>query len=161
MQKKYFTCPHCGSDVPKNARACPECGSDEETGWSQAASYSYQVVDTGPEESSYFQSRSKLKRVMAAIALFLVSVYVTASFGGFYSLVFLALIIGIIYYATTIYPNTKKAREKRMYRQLLQKAMGSQELAERLIEYERQRDRQADRLKLIQSSLRRWQSDNR
>lgn len=31
------TCPHCGADVPANAKACPECGSDETTGWSEAA----------------------------------------------------------------------------------------------------------------------------
>lgn len=30
-------CPHCGADVPRNARACPECGSDERTGWSEQA----------------------------------------------------------------------------------------------------------------------------
>ena len=31
------TCPNCGADVPRNARACPECGADEQTGWSEAA----------------------------------------------------------------------------------------------------------------------------
>lgn len=31
------TCPNCGADLPRNARACPECGSDEETGWSEEA----------------------------------------------------------------------------------------------------------------------------
>ena len=31
------TCPNCGADVPRGAKACPECGSDEETGWSEAA----------------------------------------------------------------------------------------------------------------------------
>jgi hypothetical protein len=30
-------CPHCGADVPRNARACPECGADEHTGWSETA----------------------------------------------------------------------------------------------------------------------------
>ena len=30
-------CPHCGAEVPPNAKACPECGSDEETGWSEQA----------------------------------------------------------------------------------------------------------------------------
>jgi len=28
------TCPNCGADVPRHARACPECGADERTGWS-------------------------------------------------------------------------------------------------------------------------------
>lgn len=31
------TCPNCGADLPRNARACPECGSDEQTGWSERA----------------------------------------------------------------------------------------------------------------------------
>jgi hypothetical protein len=30
-------CPHCGAEVPRNARACPDCGSDEQTGWSEQA----------------------------------------------------------------------------------------------------------------------------
>jgi uncharacterized membrane protein YvbJ len=29
-----FSCPHCGEQVHKNARACPHCGSDDTTGWS-------------------------------------------------------------------------------------------------------------------------------
>jgi len=28
------TCPNCGTDVPRKARACPGCGADEHTGWS-------------------------------------------------------------------------------------------------------------------------------
>jgi len=31
------TCPNCGADVPRKARACPECGSDEKSGWSEEA----------------------------------------------------------------------------------------------------------------------------
>ena len=31
------TCPNCGADLPRNARACPECGADEKTGWSEDA----------------------------------------------------------------------------------------------------------------------------
>ena len=33
----HETCPHCGADLPRRARACPECGSDEQTGWSERA----------------------------------------------------------------------------------------------------------------------------
>ncbi len=32
-------CPHCGAEVPPNAKACPACGSDEQTGWSEKARY--------------------------------------------------------------------------------------------------------------------------
>ena len=31
------TCPCCGAEVPRNAKACPECGADENTGWSEEA----------------------------------------------------------------------------------------------------------------------------
>jgi RNA polymerase subunit RPABC4/transcription elongation factor Spt4 len=31
------TCPNCGADVPRNAKACPACGADEKTGWSDSA----------------------------------------------------------------------------------------------------------------------------
>jgi hypothetical protein len=30
-------CPHCGAEVPPNAKSCPECGSDGQTGWSDRA----------------------------------------------------------------------------------------------------------------------------
>ena len=33
------TCPNCGADVPRGARACPACGSDDRTGWSDQAAY--------------------------------------------------------------------------------------------------------------------------
>ena len=28
------TCPQCGADLKRGAKACPECGSCEKTGWS-------------------------------------------------------------------------------------------------------------------------------
>ena len=37
MKTPPETCPNCGADVPRNAKACPECGSDERTGWSEEA----------------------------------------------------------------------------------------------------------------------------
>ena len=30
-------CPHCGAEVPRDAKVCPECGSDDTTGWSETA----------------------------------------------------------------------------------------------------------------------------
>jgi zinc-ribbon domain len=55
------TCPNCGADVPRNARACPECGACEETGWSDDA----QTGDLGvPEES--FDYREFVQREFGA-----------------------------------------------------------------------------------------------
>ena len=31
------TCPNCGANVPRKAKACPGCGADEKTGWSDDA----------------------------------------------------------------------------------------------------------------------------
>jgi hypothetical protein len=31
------TCPVCGEDVPRGARACPGCGADERSGWNEDA----------------------------------------------------------------------------------------------------------------------------
>ncbi len=44
-------CPHCGAEVPPNAKACPECGADEETGWSEEACYS--SLDLPDEDFDY------------------------------------------------------------------------------------------------------------
>jgi hypothetical protein len=45
------TCPNCGADVPRKAKACPECGSDEKTGWSDDAHA--QSLDLPDEEFDY------------------------------------------------------------------------------------------------------------
>jgi len=45
------TCPVCGADVPRGARACPECGSDDETGWSDRAHA--QSLDLPDDEFNY------------------------------------------------------------------------------------------------------------
>jgi hypothetical protein len=43
------TCPNCGADVPKRAKACPECGACEETGWSEQG----QEADLGLPDDSF------------------------------------------------------------------------------------------------------------
>jgi hypothetical protein len=35
MEEMTFSCPVCGADVPRRARACPECGACEKSGWSE------------------------------------------------------------------------------------------------------------------------------
>jgi uncharacterized membrane protein YvbJ len=78
------TCPNCGADVPRRAKACPECGSDESTGWSEHATA--QSLDLPDDEFSYdeFVQREfgKPKRSskqifwwLVAIALLIVSLF--------------------------------------------------------------------------------------
>jgi hypothetical protein len=53
MSKRFQppeTCPVCGEDVPRKARACPECGADEESGWKEGALQSDGLPD---EEFDY------------------------------------------------------------------------------------------------------------
>lgn len=45
------TCPVCGADVPRGARACPGCGSDDSTGWSERAQA--QTLDLPDDEFDY------------------------------------------------------------------------------------------------------------
>ena len=35
MDGLTFTCPVCGADVPRRAKACPDCGACDKSGWSQ------------------------------------------------------------------------------------------------------------------------------
>jgi len=35
MEELTFSCPVCGADVPRKAKACPECGACEKSGWSE------------------------------------------------------------------------------------------------------------------------------
>jgi predicted nucleic acid-binding Zn ribbon protein len=46
------TCPVCGADVPRTARACPQCGADEQSGWNDEATV-YDGLDLPDEEFSY------------------------------------------------------------------------------------------------------------
>ena len=50
MAQPPETCPNCGADVPRNAKACPGCGADESTGWADEAQQAT-AADLGlPEE---------------------------------------------------------------------------------------------------------------
>lgn len=81
------TCPNCGADVPRNAKACPECGADEQTGWSEEARASNLGL---PEEHfdydefvrEEFGPRSPLPRGIGwwwwAVAVFLIVAVVVA-----------------------------------------------------------------------------------
>lgn len=78
------TCPNCGADVPRKAKACPECGSDETTGWSDDAHS--QSLDLPDDEFNYdeFVQREFGKPKRSAKKIF-------------WSLVAVALLIGSLF----------------------------------------------------------------
>lgn len=50
MARPPETCPNCGAEVPRNAKACPGCGADENSGWAEDARQAT-AADLGlPEE---------------------------------------------------------------------------------------------------------------
>lgn len=159
----YFICPHCGAEVPSGAPACPECGSDDETGWSEDTAYDglflyYDEAASGPAASTPW-----LKYAMAVVALLTLAAFVAYSLPGVvvYLLPLLLLAAGVVYYLAQSRPNARSSREKQLYRQLVQRARGDEELVERLVGYERRRKPGADRLELLENVLYHWERDSR
>jgi hypothetical protein len=160
---KYFTCPNCGADVPLKARACPECGSDQETGWSEAAKYAHLLPDTNDTEIDSSKSKTWQKYGIAAIALLLIIGFL-ASQGLSWTIPAIsiaALVGGAIYYFVRQYSKSSGGMEKQLYQQLLQRTKGDRQLADRLIAYERQRHREANRVQILQNAIYRWDRDRR
>ncbi len=159
----YFICPHCGAEVPFGAPACPECGSDDETGWSEDTAYDglFLYADEPPDGPA--TSAPWLKYLMAVAAVLTLAAYLAYSLPGVvvYLLPLLLLAAGLVYYVAQSLPNTRQSREKQLYRQLVQRARGDEELVERLIGYERRRKPGADRLELLENVLYHWERDSR
>lgn len=162
---KYFTCPHCGADVPVKALACPECGSDEETGWSEEAKYIHLLPDHEPAEEPRSASSRQLQSYgMGAVAVVMI-ISVLLSQGLTWSIYVVPLLVvaaGIVYYLR----NAGKGgvpwgEEARLYRQLMERCRGDRERADRLIAYEQERTPHFNRLQLLQKALYRFERDAR
>ena len=156
-----FTCPHCGASVPPDATACPECGSDSQTGWSEQADYDDLLLyDDEPQAGSH-QPPAWSKYVTAIVALTAVSALLVYTLPwGIYLIPVVLVAAGVVYYTTQVVPNQRHRQEKQLYRRLLQKARGDKELVARLIEHERRRNPNADRLKWMQDVLYYWERDS-
>lgn len=160
---KYFTCPNCHADVPINALACPECGSDRETGWSEEAQYVHLLPDKGDGETDASRSMTGQKYSMAAIALVVAVAFLVAGGLGWilYLVPFIALGAGITYYVNRRSASSPSGLQRQLYQQLLARAGGDRKLVDRLIEYERERYPDSNRLQLLQNAIYRWDSDRR
>jgi len=89
MKRKPETCPVCGEDVPRNARACPECGADEKSGWNPDAltgdgldlpDQEFNYEDFVKEEFGGGRSKSRKPLLLAAVAAILLIVLVILYF---------------------------------------------------------------------------------
>lgn len=159
---RYFTCPHCGAQVPLDALACPECGSDNETGWSEEADYDDVLLydDEPPADSA--KPAPWPRYLIAIVAIITLSAYLTYSLTwGIYLIPLIVVAAGIVYYVTQVLPHKRYSQEKQLYQRLIQKARGDKELVARLIEHERQRNPDADRLTWMQDVLYYWERDTR
>ena len=161
---KYFNCPICGTKVSITAKCCPECGSDYQTGWSEEAQYIHLLPDRNDDDvtnkSGQILSFSWFKKWGLFIVLVMIAGFITVALDSFFALLALVGIL-ILYFFLEIYPKTAYAKGKRLYKKLLQKASGNSQLANRLIELERERSPKGTRLELIQDAIDRWEKDNR
>ncbi len=160
--ERYFTCPHCGGQVPSSATACPECGSDHETGWSEAAAYDDLLLyDNVPQADSSSHAAWPQYLIVIVAALTLSAYLAYALPWGIYLIPVVLATVGAVIYVTQVLPRQRHGQEKQVYQRLLQKAHGDRELVARLIEHERRRSPSADRLKLMLDVLYYWERDSR
>jgi hypothetical protein len=158
---QYFSCPNCGADVPLKARACPECGSDEQTGWSEAAKYMHLLPYTGDSEPEVSRFQGWQRYVIAAIAIFLAVVFLQGGGLGWTLPVIAvaALISGIGYFIFHQYTDSSWGMERKLYQQLVNRTRGDREQAQRLVDYEKRRAPDSNRLQLLQNAIYRWDRD--
>ena len=158
---QYFSCPNCGADVPIKARACPECGSDEQTGWSEAAKYTHLLPYTEDSEPEASKFQGWQRYVIAAIAVFLAVVFLQGGGLGWTlpAIALAALVGGAGYLIFRQYTNSSWGMEHKLYQQLVNRTRGDREQAQRLIEYEKRRTPEANRLQLLQNAIYRWDRD--
>ena len=160
---QYFTCPHCGADVPIKALACPECGSDDETGWSEEAKYVHLLPDREVPEEPKSASRQLQSYGVGAVAVIMV-ICILLSQGliwSLYAVPLLVLAAGVVYYLRGAGQSLPWGKEAQLYRQLMERCRGDRERADRLITYEQERAPHLSRLQLLDRALYRFERDAR
>lgn len=164
----YFVCPNCYAEVPWDAAACPECGADENTGWSEDADYAhllpypdnnpYAGDDPSGDAISLPVSVNWRKLALAILVTITLSAFLATNVPwGVYIVPVLLLVAGILYVATERFKQTEYSVERDLYKNLLAKARGDEELVERWIGYERHRNPDADRIDHLEAAIYRWE----
>ena len=161
-KKDFFICPHCGEAVPVSAPACPGCGSDNETGWNEDFVYAEPLYDEERQETIPRKSRSWVKYVITGLTMLLVSALLVALLSwGIFLVPFVLVIMAVVFYFTQVYPNTTRAVEKRLEKQLLYMVNGDREKVNRLVLYEQMRRPVLKRHQLLENAIYRLQRDRR
>jgi hypothetical protein len=80
---------------------------------------------------------------------------------GLYAIPVVFVAVGAVYYWTEIRPDESESIEDQLYQDLLLKARWDVALVERWIEYERTRSPRADRVRIMEDAIYRWERDNR
>jgi hypothetical protein len=157
----YFSCPICGARVQVGAPACPECGSDKQTGWSEAARYAHLLPDPDDEEIEPPATSVWRRYVIFAIAILLTLAFLVVQNMAWVvpAIALVGFISGAAYWVSQQFSNSRRGIEQKLYRQLVQRACGDRDLANRLLEYERQRAPTANRRQLLQNAIYRWDRD--
>jgi len=80
MDGLTFTCPVCGVDVPRKAKACPECGACEKSGWSRdqylddvnLPSSTLDYMDSAGRERGSARKKTGMQRFWLIIAILII-----------------------------------------------------------------------------------------
>lgn len=166
MMDAHFSCPHCGAEVPFDAKVCPECGSDEHTGWSEGADYGESPSYDATTELSSLTIAGWVGKAAAVVAIVVVLGLVASSGAWGLRVVALLLVVGAGYGVWRLLEGTRYGEmgydeESILCRKLLTKAHGDEQLVERLIAYEQERSPHLDRTQWIKHAIDRWERDLR
>jgi hypothetical protein len=153
-EPEYILCPHCGISVNSALPVCPGCGMEYSGGLRETRSEDEETGTQADTDSRPGASKAWYKYIVPAVALALVCVFIATMVPfGIFAVPLLFIASGAGFFATQIYPRTKRAVEKRLERELLRLVHGDREQMERLIGYELMRRPALTRIELLESAM--------
>ena len=90
MEELTFSCPVCGADVPRGAKACPECGACEKSGWNQdryvdglnLPDENFDYEDFTAREFGHGSKKTGKQRLWLAVAIVVIAAMVWLTLRG-------------------------------------------------------------------------------
>jgi len=153
MKRKaqYSICPHCGNENEPDTAVCPGCG--------------YEWMDSNNDDSKETTTSTPkvwVRYVLAIVAALLVSalLIIGLPWGSYLVPVWLGIVIAIMIYTR---PHAEKmhSAEKKLFHELVNMLGGDRELAERLIDHEKKRRPDFNRLQHIDNAMYHLKRDRR